>query len=66
MEQRAETLKQAPRVVVVGGGALGIQFASDLKFVYPEKEVTLLHSRERMMPIYPQELHDEGESDVEL
>lgn len=61
MEQRAERLKAAPRIVVVGGGALGIQFAADLKDVYPDKEVTLLHSRHRMMPLYPQALHDEGE-----
>lgn len=30
--------------------------------MYPEKQVTLLHSRTRLMPIYPQEMHDESES----
>lgn len=38
------------------------EFASDLKYVYPNKHVTLLHSRQRLMPIYPQEMHDESES----
>jgi hypothetical protein len=38
------------------------EFASDLKHVYPHKHVTLLHSRHRVMPIYPQEMHDESGS----
>jgi hypothetical protein len=36
------------------------EFASDLKYVYPSKTITLLHSRTRVMPIYPQEMHDES------
>jgi NADH dehydrogenase FAD-containing subunit len=38
-----------------------LEFASDLKYVYPSKTITLLHSRTRVMPIYPQEMHDESE-----
>lgn len=37
----------------------GPEFATDIKDTYPSKEVTLLHSRERLMPIYAQGLHDE-------
>ncbi|KAK4684127.1 apoptosis-inducing factor 2, partial [Tremellales sp. Uapishka_1] len=57
MAAQAEQYKLAKRILVVGGGALGIQYASDLKEVYPEKEITLLHSRERLLPIYPIEMH---------
>ncbi|KAG8683983.1 hypothetical protein FRC08_013964 [Ceratobasidium sp. 394] len=60
-----EWLKKAQRriegirsVLVVGGGALGIQFATDLKEVYPTKTVTLLHSRERLLPKFVQGMHD--------
>lgn len=58
MLDQAETYKQAKSVLVVGGGALGIQTASDIKDTYPDKDVTLIHSREKLMPIYPQEMHD--------
>lgn len=34
------------------------EYATDLKDVYPDKEVTLLHSRKRLLPIYPEEVHD--------
>ncbi|WWC69279.1 uncharacterized protein I206_103217 [Kwoniella pini CBS 10737] len=57
MENSAEKLKKAGHVVVVGAGAMGIQFASDLKCLYPTKQVTLLHSRTRVMPRYPIEFH---------
>jgi hypothetical protein len=36
------------------------EFATDLKEIYPEKEVTLLHSRPQLMPIYPIEVHVAG------
>ncbi|QRW10316.1 apoptosis-inducing factor 2 [Ceratobasidium sp. AG-Ba] len=61
-----EWLKKAQRrlesvrsVLVVGGGALGIQFATDLKELYPSKSVTLLHSRERLLPRFSVRMHDE-------
>lgn len=34
------------------------EFATDIKEVFPNKSVTLLHSRDRLMPIYAQGLHD--------
>ncbi|KAF7291727.1 Pyr-redox-2 domain-containing protein [Mycena chlorophos] len=46
-------------VLVVGGGALGIQFATDIAAVHPDKRVTLLHSRERLLPRYKEAMHDE-------
>lgn len=58
MERQSKVIKAAPRVLVVGGGALGIQFATDIKNLYPSKEVTLLHSRTRVLPRYPQDMHD--------
>ncbi|TFK22539.1 FAD/NAD(P)-binding domain-containing protein [Coprinopsis marcescibilis] len=57
--ERQGVVRDAPTVLVVGGGALGIQFATDIKAVYPEKKVTLLHSREQLLPKFDQGLHDE-------
>ncbi|KAK7429427.1 hypothetical protein QQZ08_004019 [Neonectria magnoliae] len=45
-------VKTAKSIVIVGGGAVGVQMATDLKEIYPEKSVTLVHSRDRLMPLY--------------
>lgn len=37
------------------------EFATDIKSVYPEKQVTLLHSREKLLPRFDQRMHDESE-----
>ncbi|KAK9719118.1 hypothetical protein K7432_004983 [Basidiobolus ranarum] len=38
-------IKDSKSVVVVGGGAVGIEMAADVKCDFPEKDVTLIHSR---------------------
>lgn len=40
-------------VVVVGGGAVGIEMAAELKVVSPETRVTLVHSRDRLLSSEP-------------
>ncbi|KAJ4128048.1 hypothetical protein NW768_008332 [Fusarium equiseti] len=45
-------IKNAESIVIVGGGAVGVQMATDLGEVYPEKKVTLVHSRDRLMQLY--------------
>ena len=37
------------------------EFATDIKAVHPEKGVTLLHSRQQLLPRFNHEMHDEGE-----
>src|SRR3569833_2989914 len=37
--------RRAKNIVVVGGGAAGVEFATDAKSKYPEKSVVLVHSR---------------------
>ncbi|KAL0949534.1 hypothetical protein HGRIS_009584 [Hohenbuehelia grisea] len=54
-----KVVEDAQSVLVVGGGALGIQFATDIADIYPSKKVTLLHSRTRVLPKYTQPMHDE-------
>ncbi|KAH8105108.1 hypothetical protein BXZ70DRAFT_919414 [Cristinia sonorae] len=59
-QKRAQKyIEKAPSVLVVGGGALGIQFATDIADIYPDKTVTLLHSRERLLPRFHEAMHTE-------
>ncbi|KAJ7476157.1 FAD/NAD-P-binding domain-containing protein [Mycena latifolia] len=44
-------------IVIVGGGAYGIQLAFDTKELYPSKNVTLVHSRDLLMPGFHPKLH---------
>lgn len=36
---------KAKNIAVIGGGAVGVELATDIKSYYPEKSVTLVHSR---------------------
>ncbi|KAK4152215.1 apoptosis-inducing factor A [Chaetomidium leptoderma] len=49
-------IRAAQSVVIVGGGAVGVQMACDLKELYPSKTITLVHSREQLMPVYHEAL----------
>ncbi|KAK0669186.1 hypothetical protein QBC41DRAFT_392188 [Cercophora samala] len=40
-------------VVVVGGGAVGIEMAAELKLVQPQLKVTLVHSRDKLLSSEP-------------
>ncbi|KAJ7368460.1 FAD/NAD-P-binding domain-containing protein [Mycena albidolilacea] len=53
-----ERVRESERVVVVGGGAYGVQLATDAKEHYPSKRVTLIHSREQLMNRFHPELHN--------
>ncbi|KAM5347333.1 hypothetical protein ACJ41O_010338 [Fusarium nematophilum] len=52
-----EHVQKANSIVIVGGGAVGVQMATDLKEVYPEKKITLVHSREKLMPLYHEKMN---------
>ncbi|KAJ2008175.1 hypothetical protein GGI04_001248 [Coemansia thaxteri] len=43
-------IQAAQSVVVVGGGAVGIEMAADIKSDFPDKQVTLIHSRALPIP----------------
>ncbi|KAG5729559.1 Apoptosis-inducing factor like protein [Termitomyces sp. T112] len=59
MKEHQKIVEDAPTILVVGGGALGIQFATDIAAIYSEKKVTLLHSRKRLLPRFDEAMHDE-------
>ncbi|BGP03802.1 hypothetical protein JCM10021v2_007550 [Rhodotorula toruloides] len=51
-------MREAKRVVIVGGGAVGVQMATDLATLYPppQKHITLIQSR-LLMPRFHPALH---------
>ncbi|KAG8748717.1 hypothetical protein FRC10_000108 [Ceratobasidium sp. 414] len=51
-------VKEAHSVLVVGGGALGVQFASDVAALYPQKDITLVHSGACLLPRFGEWMHN--------
>ncbi|GKT49633.1 Fe-regulated protein 8 [Colletotrichum spaethianum] len=51
-----QRIKAAKNLVVVGGGAAGVELATDAKDQYPEKNVTLVHSRDAVMNRFGKDL----------
>lgn len=49
MQAMQKRIEEANRIVVVGGGAAGVEVATDAKSLYPEKTVILVHSRSALM-----------------
>ncbi|KAI1360257.1 hypothetical protein F5Y08DRAFT_317812 [Xylaria arbuscula] len=49
MQDMQQKIKDAETVVVVGGGAAGVEIATDAQHLYPKKKIILVHSREAVM-----------------
>ncbi|SPO21435.1 uncharacterized protein UTRI_00912 [Ustilago trichophora] len=58
MREIQERVKVSDEIVLVGGGALGVQFATDIASVHPGKKVTLIHSRKQLLPNFDERVHD--------
>ncbi|KAI1494188.1 hypothetical protein F5X96DRAFT_35473 [Biscogniauxia mediterranea] len=58
LREMQERIRGARSLVVVGGGAAGVELAADAKAVYPGKRVVLVHSRDRVMHRFGPELRD--------
>jgi len=58
LQKHARIVSESQQIVVIGGGAVGIQTATDIKEIYPEKSVTLVHSRKYVMNKFDPKLHD--------
>ena len=53
-------VESAHRVAVVGSGAVGVEMATDIKAYYPDKDVTLLSSRDYLLPGFGSKLRDKA------
>lgn len=49
-------IESANRIAVIGGGAVGVQLSSDIKSWYPKKDISLLHSRQQLLPSFGKRL----------
>jgi pyruvate/2-oxoglutarate dehydrogenase complex dihydrolipoamide dehydrogenase (E3) component len=49
LRNHASKVESSSNIAIIGGGAVGVQMATDIKEIYPEKDVTLIHSREQIM-----------------
>ncbi|KAK2001676.1 FAD/NAD(P)-binding domain-containing protein [Colletotrichum falcatum] len=58
LQSYQESVIKASSIVIVGGGAVGVQMATDLKEIYPAKDITLVHSRDYLMPLYHNKFHE--------
>lgn len=58
LQKHQADVKKSKSILIVGGGAVGVQMATDLKEYYPEKDVTVVQSRPRVMPNFHPKLHD--------
>lgn len=58
LQKHQAEIKRSRSIVIVGGGAVGVQMATDLKEYYPEKEITVVQSRPKLMPQFHEKLHE--------
>ena len=58
LQKHQADVKRAQSILIVGGGAVGVQMAADLKEYYPNKNITVVQSRPRVMPNFHPQLHD--------
>ncbi|OAA69492.1 FAD-dependent pyridine nucleotide-disulfide oxidoreductase [Cordyceps fumosorosea ARSEF 2679] len=56
MQAMQQRIANAETVVVVGGGAAGVEVATDAKSLYPDKHIILVHSRGSVMQRFGKEL----------
>ncbi|KAJ9616681.1 hypothetical protein H2200_000400 [Cladophialophora chaetospira] len=58
LRKHQDQVKKAKSILIAGGGAAGVQMATDLREYFPDKQVTLVQSRDRLMPKFHPEFHE--------
>ncbi|WFD30409.1 hypothetical protein MSPP1_001428 [Malassezia sp. CBS 17886] len=61
MKRFEERIRESKEIVIVGGGALGVEFATDIASLYAgaeAKRVTLIHSRKQLLPNFDPRIHE--------
>lgn len=57
LRDTAAQIAAAERIVIVGGGAVGVELAGEIKAVHPGKAVALISDQPQLFPMYRSELH---------
>ena len=58
----AEKLKKSKSVLVIGGGIVGVELAAEIIGKYPDKKLTVVHSKEHLMERCSKKVQDYAES----
>ncbi|KAF5364793.1 hypothetical protein D9758_009322 [Tetrapyrgos nigripes] len=59
IKERREEFKKAKEVLIVGGGSVGVELAGEIKDVWPDKPVTILHRDTKLInSTYPGKYRD--------
>ncbi|KIX03861.1 uncharacterized protein Z518_07414 [Rhinocladiella mackenziei CBS 650.93] len=64
-QEQQDRIKAGQNIVIVGGGAAGVEVAGDIKTKYPEKSVTLVHSRKNLLNNFGVGLHETAQKALE-
>jgi NADH dehydrogenase FAD-containing subunit len=54
-------LREAEKVLVVGGGPVGVEVAGEIATIYPDKELTLVHNDSHLVPRLSKKSQDYAE-----
>ncbi|KAJ2721766.1 hypothetical protein GGI07_003759 [Coemansia sp. Benny D115] len=63
MEEVFANVRAAKNILIIGGGAVGVEMAGEIADAYPEKKVTLVHSGNRLLPLRFKESIGQGAMD---
>ncbi|KAI5364645.1 Putative FAD/NAD(P)-binding domain, FAD/NAD(P)-binding domain superfamily [Septoria linicola] len=58
LQSYQDQLGRSQAITIVGGGAVGVQMALDLRELYPGKDVMVVHSRDQLMQVFHPKLHE--------
>ena len=58
LRQLQQSVEAAETIAVIGGGAVGVELAGDIASYYAKKDITLIHSRDQLLPRFGKKLHD--------
>ncbi|KAG0020173.1 hypothetical protein BGZ80_004646 [Entomortierella chlamydospora] len=60
IKEMQQKIQKATKILLIGGGAVGLELAVEIREHFPEKEVTLVHSRDRYMLSYKYGMHEKS------
>jgi len=52
-QREAAKVKEAQRILVLGGGAVGTELAAEIAHYYPHKKVTIVDALPHLVPLFP-------------
>ncbi|CAG8625451.1 12591_t:CDS:2, partial [Ambispora gerdemannii] len=59
IKERRDAVKNSSKILIIGGGPVGIELAGELATVHKEKTITLVHAGESLLrPSFPKKLRD--------